>query len=218
MSSINIQYLKSLFEKAIAVPTGFTPLELTLILAGLLVIGLALIFRGNMTWKIIFTVAGLYLGGYFAYNIVHTLGLTQVPVIVAVAIGAVIGAVILTFVVRLGLSAGFGYLVYIVAIDVFHIQFYYALGGAVIGFGIAYILYKDFVHVVAGIVGAFAVYYALIKLGVAPLYAESAAAFAYVVGVAVQEWEKRRKKRLRKDLKEEKEEVREGRRDKRSPL
>jgi hypothetical protein len=170
-------------------------------LVGLLIIGIALIFRGNESWKVIFSAAGLYLGGYFTYNLINYLGYTSVPIVIAVAIGAIIGAVILTFIVRVGLSAGFALLVYLICIDVIQLQKlytlgdYYAIGAAILGFVVAYVLYKDFVHVVAGIIGAFAVYFSLVKLGVAPFYAEIAAAAAYIAGVALQEYEKQKRKR-----------------------
>lgn len=182
-------------------------MELTLVFVGLLIIGIALIFRGNESWKVIFTAAGLYLGGYFTYNVVEFLGFTAIPIYITVAVGAILGALILTFLVRIGLSLGFGYLVYLIAIILFQLQFYYAVLAALIGFAVAYALYKEFVHVVAGVVGAFAAYYALLRLGFPILPAQITAAAMYVVGVSVEEWEKRRKKRLGKVVREQKAEL-----------
>ncbi|MCL4342970.1 MAG: hypothetical protein M1267_03850 [Candidatus Thermoplasmatota archaeon] len=208
MTAITLDYLKNLFLKAISVPTGLTSTETTLLFIALLAIGIALMFRGNESWKVVFTAAGLYLGGYFSYNVVNYLGYTAFPILIIVAIGAIIGAIVLTLAIRIGLSLGFAYLVYLVGIDLLGISLYYAIGAAVVGFVVAYLLYKDFVHVISGIVGAFAAYFAMTKLGISQLYSESAVAFLYVVGVALQEWERRRKKSLGKRLKEEKEEER----------
>ncbi len=210
MYLVSLTYLENLFRNAVSVPTGLSSLEMYLVFGALLAIGLAMMFRGTEAWKAVFTAAGLYLGGYFTYNLVIYLNFTSVPIYIAVAIGAIIGAVILTFVVRLGLSVGFGYLVYLIATDLLHIQFYYALGIAVIGFGVAYILYKDFVHVVSGIVGAFAAYYAMTKLGLPAIPAQAVAAVLYVIGVAIQEWERRKKKRLEKKVKEQGKELKEA--------
>ncbi len=206
VTAITLQYLKNLFLSAIAVPTGLTALETQLLFVALLAIGIALMFRGNKSWKVVFTAAGLYLGGYFSYNIVKYLGYTSLPILIVIAIGAIIGAIVLTLAIRIGLSLGFAYLIYLISIDYIGLTLYYAIGAAVVGFAIAYVLYKEFVHVISGIVGAAAGYYALIKLGITSLIAESLVAFLYVVGVTLQEWEKRRRKNLGREVRREKEE------------
>lgn len=195
MVTISAAYLRGLLHQAISTPAGLTSLELSAVLMIVLVTGLVVVFRGNDSWKSIFTVAGLISGGYVAYNLSAYPGFSVMPVYLAVAIGALAGAVLLTYATVAGLSAGFGLLTYLIVSEYVPNPAYYAFPAGIAAIVIAVLLYRNHVHIVACFIGVFAMYYALIRLGVADHYAAIASIVVFTAGAVLEEYDKHRRDR-----------------------
>ncbi len=191
-----LTYFSGLIHQSISLPGGLTSMELSLVLLGLLIISVALMFRGNDAGQIVFSVAGLYLGGFFAYNTYGYLNIGSVPIYLAIALGAILGVCVMTFATRVGLAIGFGMLVYLLTAEYYPVQFYSAALTGAIAFVVALMLYSRFVHVIATTVGAFSFYFAMLRLGVfATRTVVIATAVLFVAGVAFQELDRRRRDR-----------------------
>lgn len=190
-----VAYFRALLHASISTPTGLTSIELILVIVGLIVTGSALAFMGNDAWKGVFSIVGLYFGGYLAYNIDLNMSITILPVILAIALGAIIGAVMLTFAPRAGIGFGFGALIYLVTMEFITPSFYFALLAGIIAMVLSIFIYKNYVHVVSAIVGSFAVYYSLLRLGYPSKTVEITAATIFVAGLIFQEYIRRGRQR-----------------------
>ena len=184
--TITYQQVEQMFLNSVYIPKNLPPAELQLIMIGMLVIGLALVMRGGLTWKLVFTAAGAYFGGYFSYNLYYYLPLTQVPVLGFVLAGALIGAAIFFFAARIGLPASSAYIAYVLLRTLTLLPFSDIIIIAAVVFIIAVILYKDLVIIIAGILGAVAIWYSLYKLGLPQLAAELISGVLFVAGVTFQ--------------------------------
>ncbi|MEM3811977.1 MAG: hypothetical protein QXX98_03285, partial [Thermoplasmata archaeon] len=122
---------------------GILPANLSfLYLILLLALGLALIFKGKAVWKILFGILGAYIGAVFSISIIDMIHYTKIPVLIIAAAGALLGAILLLFLVRLSLSAGFAYIAYLAVSLLSGHNFIIAIVAALIAFSVAYILYN----------------------------------------------------------------------------
>lgn len=160
----------------------------------LFVIGIALIFKGSYSWKFIFASLGAYFGFIFAHYIATVVSVGGLPVDLIYIIGAVIGAVLLTFLVRVFLSLGFSYLAYLVTQTLFPGQFMGAVIVFILVFAVTYVLYNKIVVGIAGIIGAFAIWFTFVNLGMGNILAQLIAGILFALGLFLQMTEKSRGK------------------------
>ncbi len=171
-------------------PNPYSILSLIILFA----IGIALIFKGNYSWKFIFAALGAYFGFIFAHYITTVVSIGGLPVDLIYIIGAVIGAVLLTFIVRVFLSLGFSYLAYLVSQTLYPNHFIAAVVVFLIVFVFTYVLYNKVVVGMAGIIGAFAIWFTFINLGIGNIIAQVIAGIMFALGIFLQITEKDRRK------------------------
>ncbi len=176
-------------------PQPYSLLSLLVLFA----IGIALIFKGNYSWKFIFAVLGAYFGFIFAHYVASMVSVGGLPVDLIYIIGAVVGAVLLTFLVRVFLSLGFSYLSYLVAQTLYPGHFVAAVIVFLLVFSVTYILYNKIVVGIAGVIGAFAVWFAFISMGLGNLVAQLIAGILFALGLFLQITEKSRRRGRRMD-------------------
>ena len=163
-------------------PSSLSILTLMLLLA----IGIALMFRGDYSWKAIFAILGAYFGFIFAHYISGIVGTSSFPSVLVYIIGAVIGAILMTFFVRIFLSLGFAYLSYMILQTVFPADFIVTVVIALLMFIMAYLLYNRIIIGIAGMIGAAAVWFSLISIGLPDLPAQIVAGILFVAGIYLQ--------------------------------
>ncbi len=156
----------------------------------LFAIGLALMFKGNYSWNVIFGALGAYFGFIMAHYVTTLVSVTPFPDILVYVAGAVIGAVVLIFLVRVFLSLGISYLAYLAVETIFPGDM---LTGAIVFlavFVVSLIFYKKIVMGIAGVIGAFIIWFTLLNLGIASLTAQIIAAIMLLLGLFLQASEK----------------------------
>lgn len=163
---------------------------LTLIL--LLAIGIALIFKGDYSWKMIFAILGAYFGFIFAHYLSSVIGTGSFPSVLVYIIGAVIGAILMTFFVRIFLSLAFAYLSYMILQTLFANDFIVVVLAALVIFVMAYLLYNKIIIGIAGVIGAAAVWFSLISIGLPNIPAQLIAGILFAVGIYLQLSERKR--------------------------
>ncbi len=171
----------------------------------LLALGLALIFKGKTVWKILFGILGAYIGGVFSLSIMDMLHYTKIPVLIIAAAGAVLGAIVLLFLVRLSLSAGFAYITYLVVSLLSGHNFIVAIAAALIAFSVAYILYNKIIVILAGLIGMVILWFVFLRFGVSDSVSVLLAVIIFAIGMYLQFTEKSRirKNALRKKEQEQ---------------
>ncbi len=171
----------------------------------LLALGLALIFKGKTVWKILFGILGAYIGGVFSLSIMDMLHYTKIPVLIIAAAGAVLGAIVLLFLVRLSLSAGFAYITYLVVSLLSGHNFIVAIVAALIAFSVAYILYNKIIVILAGFIGMVILWFVFLRFGVSDSVSVLLAVIIFAIGMYLQFTEKSRirKNALRKKEQEQ---------------
>ncbi len=191
VSSQIVVYLKDLIINNLYIPAGLT----YVVLMGLVLLSVALIFRGSQTWKIMFAVLGAYYGYIFTSFIIGYLPVSGEPFYLTMLVGIVLGALIVTFFVRIALSAGIAAIGFFILFAMYPSELPVILAACVIAFAITYVLYNRVTMVVAGVLGAFLLWFALVILGLASIDAQIVAGLLYIVGLYVQMMEKYRKNR-----------------------
>ncbi len=197
MTGITMSYLREVMHQAIATPTGLTVAEFSGAMIVLLIVGLYLVFGGNDSRTFVFTFAGLVYGAFLAYNLAGLLNLNSIPVYLVVAAGALTGALVLTFALVAGLSAGFGVLAYLGTSEFVSGPYYLPAAAGIIAFLIALALYRNHVHVVAVFIGSFTAYYAMLRIGISVHNASVVTLFIFVMGIIIQELDKNRREKKR---------------------
>ena len=89
---------------------GYSSFTVSLIL---LLIGIALCFRGEKSWKLIMIALGAYGGFVITAYLIVRLHFTGLPDILVFAIGAVIGAALFKFLAQLGICASIAFTVFL---------------------------------------------------------------------------------------------------------
>ncbi len=171
----------------------------------LLALGLALIFKGKTVWKILFGILGAYIGAVFSLSIMDMLHYTKIPVLIIAAAGAVLGAILLLFLVRLSLSAGFAYITYLVVSLLSGHNFIVAIVAALIAFSVAYILYNKIIVILAGLIGMVILWFVFLRFGASDSVSVLLAVIIFAIGMYLQFTEKSRirKNALRKKEQEQ---------------
>jgi len=189
-------------------PSAYSPIPLII----LFLIGIALLLAGKYVWKITFALLGAYAGGMFSFmvldflishNVIPSLTstLSGIPVILFVAVGAIIGAIVTLFLVRLFVSAGIAYIFFLIG-GIILTNLVYAIILAIIVFVISYILYEKIIVIITGFVGMVLVWYVLVEFKVPYTIAVIIALILFIIGIYVQLY--RKKSRKRKEEKENK--------------
>lgn len=183
-------YFRNLLLNNLYVPSSLS----YVIMIGLMLLSVALIFKGSKTWAVLFAVLGAYYGYIFASFILHYIPLANTPTYLVLLIGILIGAVLMSVFIKIALSAGSGILSFIILIGIYPGYLPEVLVVSVMIFAIIYFLYKRVTMVVAGIMGAFLLWFVLIILGLTSLEAQIVAGVLYTLGLYLQLVEKSRKK------------------------
>ncbi len=155
----------------------------------LILIGIALIFRGKTAWKYITVALGGYMGFVITAILIVRLHVSGAPDILILAIGAVIGGLIFSFVAQLAvcvaLGGGIGLGIYIFTPA--GILFAAIVGLIVVV--IAYIRFEKVSVYVAAFVGGLAIWFALYGMGVSNIGAQVFAAAIMISGIVLQKYE-----------------------------
>lgn len=165
---------------------GYSQFTIYLIL---ILIGVALSFRGRTTWKYITVALGAYIGFVITALLIVRLHVTGAPDILILAIGAVLGGLIFSFVaqvavcVALGGGIGLGIYIFTPAGIVF------AAIVALIVVVIAYIRFEKVSLYVAAFVGGLSIWFALYGMGMPDVSAQVFAAAIMISGIILQKYE-----------------------------
>ena len=182
-------YFKSLFLNSLYLPASLS----YVVLIGLVFLSVALIFKGSTTWKLLFVVLGAYYGYIFASFLLHYIPLSSTPVYLVLIIGIILGALLMTIFVKIALSVGFAALTFFVLLAIYPAYLPEVLVISVLVFAAVYVLYKRVTMVVAGVLGAFLLWFTLLVLGVTSIDAQIIAGILYPLGLYLQVVEKSRK-------------------------
>ncbi|MHB1440488.1 MAG: hypothetical protein ACYCSO_02730 [Cuniculiplasma sp.] len=170
---------------------GYTSFTVNLIL---LLIGIALSFRGEKSWKVIMLALGAYGGFVITAYILVRFHFTGLPTILIFAIGAVIGAVLFKFLAEIAICASIGFTVFIGLAYVTGAGVVVAGIAALIAFAFTYYRFNKVVIYVAGFAGALAIWIALYGLGLPDISAQVFAAAAMIIGISMQKYEENQDK------------------------
>lgn len=165
---------------------GYTSFTVSLIL---LLIGIALCFRGEKSWKIIMIALGAYGGFVITTYIMVKFHFTGLPDILVFAIGAVIGAVIFRFLAQIAICASIGFIVFLGLGYISGAGLVVAGLAALVAFAICYIRFNKVVIYVAAFAGALAIWVAIYDMGFPNISAQLFAALAMIVGLVLQKYE-----------------------------
>jgi hypothetical protein len=177
---------------------GYSALTVNLIL---LLIGIALCFRGSKAWKAIVLALGAYGGFVITAYLMVKLHFTGLPDILIFAAGAVVGAVLFAYLAELGICASIGFAVFIGISYVSHASVVLAVILALIAFAICYIRFKHVILYVAGFAGALSIWISLYGIGLTDISAQVFAAAAMIVGIALQKYEENEQKNFKRNRK-----------------
>lgn len=167
----------------------------------LFAVGLALLFKGNYSWNAIFGALGAYFGFVLGHYVATVVSIGPVPPILASIAGAVIGAILMIFLVRVALPLGISYTAYLAVQTVYP--------GHLITGGIVFlavliatlVLYKKIVIGIAGVIGAFLVWFTFINFGIPRTTAVIISAIMLGLGLFLQLNEKNESRKGKKTMK-----------------
>lgn len=179
-------YLSSLLTNNLVLPSSISYMAAI----GLIFLSIALMFKGSVTWKILFAALGAYYGYIFALYIVSYFHSTGTPVYLILVIGAVIGAILMTFFVRVALAGGFALLAYIITVTLYPSEFVVAVMIAIASFVVVYLLYNKVTVMISGVIGAFMLWFSLLSVGLTSLEAQIVPAILFPLGLYMQISEK----------------------------
>ncbi len=185
-------YLANLLTNNLILPSSLSYLTVV----GLIFLAVALMFKGSVTWKALFVALGAYYGYIFALYIVSYFSSTGVPVYLVLVIGAVIGAILMTFFVRVALAGGFALLTYLLAGTLYPHNIVISIGAAIVAFVLVYFLYNRVTVIVSGVIGAFMLWFGLLSVGLAPIEAQIVPAILFPLGIYLQIIERKSHRRV----------------------
>ncbi|MCL5790583.1 MAG: hypothetical protein M1375_01235 [Candidatus Thermoplasmatota archaeon] len=165
---------------------GFSQFTVYLIL---ILIGLALTFRGKTSWKYITVALGAYMGFVITAILMVRLHVTGAPDILILAIGAVLGGVIFSFLAELAVcvALGGGIAIGVYVFTPAGIVFAALLGIVVIA--ISYIRFEKISLYVAAFAGGLAIWFALFGMGLSNIGSQVFAAAIMISGIILQKYE-----------------------------
>lgn len=184
-------YLAGLLTNNLILPSSLSYLTAV----GLIFLSIALMFKGNVTWKLLFVALGAYYGYIFALYIVSYFHSGGVPVYLILVIGAVIGAVLMTFFVRVALAGGFAFLTYILAGTLYPQSFVISVMVGIFAFIIVYLLYNRVTMMISGVIGAFMLWFSLLSIGFTGIEAQVIPGILFPLGLYLQIMEKHHRAR-----------------------
>ncbi len=171
---------------------GFSSFTIYIIL---LFIGIALVFAGKTSWKFIMYAMGAYIGFVFASIILIKFNITSLPTFIILMIGAVVGAILVNFAAKaficLVLGGGLFLSIYMVTGS----PIAAVLG--IIVFFISYVWFSRISLYVAAFTGAFALWIAMVGMGIQNLSAQVVAGTAMIGGILLQKYEESLEKKQR---------------------
>lgn len=180
-------YLANLLTNNLILPSSLSYLTAV----GLIFLSIALMFKGSVTWKALFVALGAYYGYIFSLYIISYFNSSGTPVYLILVVGAVIGAILMTFFVRVALAGGFALLTYLITATLYPNNFIISAGVAVIAFVLVYLLYNRVTVIVSGVIGAFMLWFSLMSVGFTALEAQIVPGVLFPLGLYLQMIERR---------------------------
>ncbi len=156
----------------------------------LLLIGIALAYRGSESWMLIFVAFGAYVGFIIALYISSLFSITNSPVYLILAIGAVMGAILMLFFVRILISGALAFAFFMILYAVIGVNLIIAGLIGIVIFAVAYFFNKRLIIYIAAILGSMAIWFALFNMGLSNIISQLIAILIFISGIYVQLREK----------------------------
>lgn len=181
-SSTLESYLANLLTNNLILPSSLSYLTAV----GLIALSVALMFKGSVTWKALFVALGAYYGYIFSLYLISYFNSTGTPTYLMLVVGAVIGAILMTFFVRVALAGGFALITYLLAGILYPGNIVISFGAAIVAFALVYLLYNRVTVIISGIIGAFMLWFALLSVGLSPIEAQIIPGILFPLGLYLQ--------------------------------
>lgn len=160
-----------------------------------ILIAVLLLFKGSTAWNILMICIGAYYGFVFALYISTIVNFGGLPIYLIFMIAAVIGAILFKAAARIGLSAFFAFIAFIVVSSLYPGNISMEILAAIVAFGASYVLYKKVTTLLSAILGSFLLWFALITLGLGSVISQIVAGILMVGGLYLQITEKKRSRK-----------------------
>ncbi len=160
----------------------------------IVLVSVFLIFKGSFAWKTLLMMVGAYFGVVFSLYLSKDFTGTSLPLYLILVIGAVAGAVLVKGLVHIALPAVIAFLIYLVG-TVIYPNFLYDVIAGLVTFVIAYALYDRITNVLAAVIGALLMWFALYTAGMNSTAAQVIAAATFLLGLSLQYMERTRNHR-----------------------
>ncbi|MHB8361027.1 MAG: hypothetical protein ACYDAO_05480 [Thermoplasmataceae archaeon] len=152
----------------------------------LLLIGIALVYRGSESWMLIFGAFGAYVGFIISLYISSLLNISNSPIYLIMAIGAVMGAILMLFFVRTIISAILGFAGFTFVYVAFGLNIIIAGLIGIVIFAVAYVFNRKLIIYIAAILGAIAIWFSLSNMGLSNILSQFIAIIAFISGIYIQ--------------------------------
>jgi hypothetical protein len=160
-----------------------------------ILIAVLLLFKGSTAWNILMICIGAYYGFVFALYISTIVNFGGLPIYLIFMIAAVIGAILFKAAARIGLSAFFAFIAFILVSSLYPGNISMEILAAIVAFGASYVLYKKVTTLLSAILGSFLLWFALITLGLGSVISQIVAGILMVGGLYLQITEKNRSRK-----------------------
>lgn len=160
-----------------------------------MLIAVLLLFKGSTAWDILMVCIGAYYGFVFALYLSTIVNFGGLPIYLIFLIAAVMGAVLFKAAARIGLSAFFGFIAFILVSSLYPGNISMEILAAIVAFGASYVLYRKVTTLLSAILGSFLLWFALITLGLGSMISQIIAGILMVAGLYLQITEKKRSKK-----------------------
>ncbi|MFG1518935.1 MAG: hypothetical protein AAE977_00460 [Thermoplasmataceae archaeon] len=160
-----------------------------------ILIAVLLLFKGSTAWNILMICIGAYYGFVFALYISTIVNFGGLPIYLIFMIAAVIGAILFKAAARIGLSAFFAFIAFILVSSLYPGNISMEILAAIVAFGASYVLYKKVTTLLSAILGSFLLWFALITLGLGSVISQIVAGILMVGGLYLQITEKKRSRK-----------------------
>ncbi|MCL4331968.1 MAG: hypothetical protein M1162_00395 [Candidatus Thermoplasmatota archaeon] len=189
-------YLGTIYSLMYMLPPSY--LYLTTVMISLAAI--FLLFKGNTAWNLTFMAVGAYYGFVFALYITNLIHASDIPIYLIFIIGGVLGAILMKEFVRIALPGAIGILAFLVAQQAYPQSLMTDILAGVVIFGICYGLYAKITMILAGMTGAFLLWFNLTVAGVSTYAAQAIAGLLFAAGVYLQLMERKRLREERRRM------------------
>lgn len=160
-----------------------------------MLIAVLLLFKGSTAWNILMICIGAYYGFVFALYISTIVNFGGLPIYLIFLIAAVIGAILFKAAARIGLSAFFAFIAFILVSSLYPGNISMEILAAIVAFGATYVLYKKLTTLLSAILGSFLLWFALITLGLASVVSQVVAGILMIAGLYLQITERKRSRK-----------------------